>query len=722
MNGWRCVRVLLTVLLVLVPAVAGVLAGSSAESEAAGLPGPQAAHGSDFTLLIQPDGSLWSWGADSAGRRGDGTTHTITASRGEGGGILPSGDVAVIDGERQDFAITPDAGYHVADVLVDGSSAGTETTYTFTNVISDHTITANFAIDTFTLTYAAGANGTISGSSPQTVNYNGSGSPVTAKPNTGYSFVNWSDGKTANPRTDTGVTANVSVTANFAIDTFTLTYAAGANGTISGTTTQTVDYGASGTAVTAVPNTGYHFVSWSDGVLAASRTDTNVTGTISVTASFAIDTFTLTYAAGANGTISGTTPQTVAYGASGTAVTAVPNTGYHFVSWSDGVTTAARTDANVKADHSVTASFAIDTFTITPTAGLHGAISPASPQTVAYGADQACTIAPATGYHVADVLVDAVSVGPVTSYTFSNVTANHTISASFAVNTYAITPSAGANGSISPKTPQTVAYGAEQAFTFAAATGYYIADVLVDGVSVGPVANYTFTAVAANHTISVSFAVGIQTRFSISVADTIVNYGSSTLLTGVLYDSADPLHEVGMGDRLVTVQSASSATGPWVDLETLTTSSGTGSVGMYTLTVTPPGPTYYRLRFVAGEGSGYGGSLSFVVRVGVRPVLGTPKVPASARAGRSFTVYGTLDPQLPAGDETVQINVYRYKNRHWVFARQVAATNADSGGSTRYGVKVKLTTKGKYRFRAFTAPTVTWAGDTTGLSTVLTVK
>jgi hypothetical protein len=518
------------------------------------------------------------------------------------------------------------------------------------------------------------------------------------------------------------VTANVSVTANFAIDTFTLTYAAGANGTISGTTTQTVDYGASGTAVTAVPNTGYHFVSWSDGVLAASRTDTNVTGTISVTASFAIDTFTLTYAAGTNGTISGTTTQTVDYGASGTAVTAVPNTGYHYVSWSDGVTTAARTDANVEADHSVTASFAIDTFTLTPTAGLHGAISPASPQTVAYGAEQAFTIAAATGYHIADVFVDGVSVGPVTSYTFTAVSANRTISASFAINTYAITPSAGANGSISPKTPQTVAYGAEQAFTFAAATGYYIADVLVDGVSVGPVANYTFTAVAANHTISVSFAVGIQTRFSISVADTIVNYGSSTLLTGVLYDSADPLHEVGMGDRLVTVQSASSATGPWVDLETLTTSSGTGSVGMYTLTVTPPGPTYYRLRFVAGEGSGYGGSLSFVVRVGVRPVLGTPKVPASARAGRSFTVYGTLDPQLPAGDETVQINVYRYKNRHWVFARQVAATNADSGGSTRYGVKVKLTTKGKYRFRAFTAPTVTWAGDTTGLSTVLTVK
>ena len=560
MNGWRCVRVLLTVLLVLVPVVVGMLAGSSVESEAAGLPGPQAAHGSDFTLLRDELGP------------------------------------------------------------------------------------------------------------------------------------------------------------------YILTYYADPGGSISGTTQQTVNWGEDGTAVTAVPAEGYHFVKWSDESTANPRTDTGVTDNITVTASFAITSYTLTYTAGLNGSISGTTQQTVNWGEDGTAVTAVPNTGYHYVSWSDGVTTATRTDANVKADHSVTASFAINTYSITPSAGANGSISPNAPQTVAYGAAQTFTITPASGYHIADVLVDGSSVGAVTSYPFTNVTAVHTISASFAINTYAITPSAGANGSISPKTPQTVAYGAEQAFTFAAATGYYIADVLVDGVSVGPVAKYTFTAVAANHTISVSFAPGVQTRLSNSVGKTIVNYGSSTLLTGVLYDSSDPLHEVGMGDRLVTVQSASSATGSWVDLETLTTSSVAGSVGTCTLTVTPPGPTYYRLRFVAGEGSGYGGSISFVVRVGVRPVLGTPKVPASVRAGRSFTVYGTLDPQLPAGEKTVQINVYRYKNRRWVFIRQVSATNADSGGNTRYGVKVKLTTKGKYRFRAFTAPTVTWAGDTTGLSTVLTVK
>jgi predicted outer membrane repeat protein len=67
---------------------------------------------------------------------------------------------------------------------------------------------------------------------------------------------------------------------------------------------------------------------------------------------------TLTYNAGAGGSISGTTPQTVASGADGAQVTAVPNTGYRFVRWSDDVMTASRTDTNVTADITVTAIFA----------------------------------------------------------------------------------------------------------------------------------------------------------------------------------------------------------------------------------------------------------------------------------------------------------------------------------------------------------------------------
>ncbi|MGG1556278.1 InlB B-repeat-containing protein, partial [Paenibacillus ferrarius] len=69
----------------------------------------------------------------------------------------------------------------------------------------------------------------------------------------------------------------------------------------------------------------------------------NVTADKSLTANFAINEYTLTYTAGANGTLSDTTPQTVEHGSNGTAVTAIPDTHYHFVKWSDNVTTATRT-------------------------------------------------------------------------------------------------------------------------------------------------------------------------------------------------------------------------------------------------------------------------------------------------------------------------------------------------------------------------------------------
>ncbi len=70
----------------------------------------------------------------------------------------------------------------------------------------------------------------------------------------------------------------------------------------------------------------------------------------------ALPTFTLDYAAGANGHLTGVTHQTdVVYGTDGTAVTAVADTGYHFVKWSDDVTDNPRTDTSVMADVDVTA-------------------------------------------------------------------------------------------------------------------------------------------------------------------------------------------------------------------------------------------------------------------------------------------------------------------------------------------------------------------------------
>ena len=71
-------------------------------------------------------------------------------------------------------------------------------------------------IPIYTLTYTAGTGGIIRGTNPQSVADNSSGTAVTAVPKTGYRFIKWSDGKTANPRRDTNVTANKTVTAQFA--------------------------------------------------------------------------------------------------------------------------------------------------------------------------------------------------------------------------------------------------------------------------------------------------------------------------------------------------------------------------------------------------------------------------------------------------------------------------------------------------------------------------
>ncbi len=139
----------------------------------------------------------------------------------------------------------------------------------------------------YDLTYVAGAHGTLTGTVTQTLSSGSSGTAVTAVPSTGYHFVSWTDASTANPRTDTGVVADSTVTANFAIDTHTATYTAGGNGTLTGTTSQTVNYGADASTVTAVPDTGYSFINWSDASTANPRTDTAVTSDIAVTANFA---------------------------------------------------------------------------------------------------------------------------------------------------------------------------------------------------------------------------------------------------------------------------------------------------------------------------------------------------------------------------------------------------------------------------------------------------
>lgn len=72
------------------------------------------------------------------------STYTITVTQGANGTISPASADNILQGDDLNFTITPDSGYHIADVFADGESVGVVNSYTFTNIQSNHTITALF--------------------------------------------------------------------------------------------------------------------------------------------------------------------------------------------------------------------------------------------------------------------------------------------------------------------------------------------------------------------------------------------------------------------------------------------------------------------------------------------------------------------------------------------------------------------------------------------------
>ncbi len=157
-------------------------------------------------------------------------------------------------------------------------------------------------------------------------------------------------------------------------------------------------------------------------------------------------------------------------------------------------------------DYAMHAAFsATPPYTIEAETGEGGSISPSGDVSTDCGSDQGFEITPEQCYHIADVAVDGSLVASVSSYMFENVMADHTISASFALNDYEIEASAGPGGSIDPSGTVSMPCG-DKSFTITPDTGYHIEDVLTDGSSQGQVGTYAFTNITGNHTIHASFA------------------------------------------------------------------------------------------------------------------------------------------------------------------------------------------------------------------------
>lgn len=109
----------------------------------------------------------------------------ISASAGTGGSISPNGTIKVKYGEDKTFTITPNEGYEIKSVIVDGQDKGKVTSFTFNDVKEAHTISASFVKKTFNITASAGAGGSVSPSGTTTVSY-GDNKTFSFTPNQGY--------------------------------------------------------------------------------------------------------------------------------------------------------------------------------------------------------------------------------------------------------------------------------------------------------------------------------------------------------------------------------------------------------------------------------------------------------------------------------------------------------------------------------------------------------
>ena len=444
-------------------------------------------------------------------------TYTITASAGANGSILPSGAVVADYGEDVTFIMTPDGGYHVADVLVDGSSVGAVISYTFYNVTADHSISASFTSDIAEMVGHWAFEESGGSIIVDSTSYMNDGtlinSPSRVPGVKGQALaLNGSNQYAAVPDAP-----SLNISSAITIACWVKTSKQGTQYLVKKaihTGTPGIDDGyelslASINSSDPPEGDGRAFVRFNQSSSGNTYRLNSVTmypfdgdTWIHLAATYDGDTIKFYY----NGILEASEAASfqIATNDHPLGIGAQSNGGTPLQGQIDDVRLynyALGPDAiRALASHFITAS-----------AGTGGIISPSGEVGVVYGGDTTFAITPNTGYHIADVLVDDVSVGPVTSYTFSDVVADHTIEALFAVDTFVITASAGANGSIVPSGEVSVNYGSDQVFEITPAEGYHVSDVLVDGGSVGAVTSYTFVNVVADHTISATFAIDVFT-------------------------------------------------------------------------------------------------------------------------------------------------------------------------------------------------------------------
>lgn len=500
------------------------------------------------------------------------------------------------------LSISPGVGSVAGASGTSAISPASTTTYTLTAANAAGTVTrsATVTVD-YRIEFQSGPGGSLAGIPAQSVAFGASSAPVSAVPNPGYAFAGWTGtggfSSMANPLVLTGIAANQTVTAHFGPATFTVAFVAGAGGNLVGPLSQTIAFGGSCAAVTAVPSPGFRFSSWtSSGFITTASNPlvvTDVTSNLTITAIFGPDNPTVTFGAEEGGSVTGSLSQTVAYGGSCTAVTANPSLGRAFVNWTGtgGFTSTANplTLGSVTANMAVTAHFAPLTFTVHFLAGPGGDLTGTASQTVAYGA--ACTAVTAnagTGYAFVNWTGSGGFLSTANPLGLGNVTADRTVTANFAPQTFTVTFTAGTGGSLTGAISQVVAYGAAcSAVTAVPLSGYALTNWTGSGFTASAANPLTVGNVTANLAIKANFLAPAPSVASFLPASGGV--GSSVVLTGTYLLGATSVSFHGAGATAFTVNSSTQMTatvppGATSGAISVTTPGGTGtSAGIFTV-------------------------------------------------------------------------------------------------------------------------------------------
>jgi len=457
-------------------------------------------------------------------------------------------------GDTVAFTFTPDNdGVEVESVVVNGNNIGSVTSYVINGISADYTIDVTFADITYTLTSVAYNNGTIDPVGDTVVAYNGS-MTYTLTPNdcqtvsellvNGVSYLDSAnfDGTTL---TLDNIQRDMTIQAYFQVMTYTVEATQAEGGVI----TETGVYNC-GTDVTynIVANDCYTLTTitvdgvditceLTDTVIVFNAIDTNHT----ITATFTMNTYTIT--ANVNDEDAGTITPTDTFNCGETPVYEItPNEGYYIVSvMVDSVEQGAidsYTFSALHADHTIDATFAKYTYTVSAYGAAGVEITPEGDTTVEYGESVSYTLTADDCYEIVSVMLDGEDLGAVTTVDVDSITANHVITVESAIKTYTITATATEGGNITPAGEVIVNCGASQFFSITPAEGYEIESVEVDGADQGAISSYLFDSVTADATIHVTFSAIADTTFIITATagangtispagDVTVNYGAS---------------------------------------------------------------------------------------------------------------------------------------------------------------------------------------------------